>query len=447
MGQRHFPQHRRKILVTVGTRPEAIKMAPLARVMADSPWVQPYIIATGQHPGIVDSIFGRVGLHVDADLGVGRPGLTLNELFADILTAFQEFFFERFGVMEDNMADRDFERFPVACVVHGDTSSAAAVALASFHLGLPIAHIEAGLRTGDIRSPFPEELNREVISRLAFFHLAPTAANQQNLIRENVPVERIFVTGNTAIDALKEAADMGVPYGVAELDRLDDDPAVPVVVVTAHRRENWGSGLERIGTAIAQLAGRYASTQFVLPLHPNPVVASTLRAKLDGLPNVVMVPPLAYRPFARLLQRACLAISDSGGIQEEAPALGTPVLVLRDSTERQEGVDAGTLKLVGTDVRRIVTEASALLDSASARDRMTSRENPYGDGHASERILAAFEHIAYGTPAPVPYGTGFNRSALRRLGGFDDGLRTLDSIVADVDGDSSETLVTKTLQQ
>nr|WP_281366107.1 UDP-N-acetylglucosamine 2-epimerase (non-hydrolyzing) [Janibacter cremeus] len=433
-------------MVVVGTRPEAIKMAPLARAMADSHLVQPYIVATGQHPGIVDVVFERVGLTVDADLGAGRPGLTLNELFAHILTGFQQFFFEEFGLLEDRPADRDYRRFPVACLVHGDTTSAAAVALAAFHLGLPVAHVEAGLRTGDIRSPFPEESNRAMISRLAFFHLAPTSTNQENLIRENVPSERIFVAGNTAIDALQDAADMEGSYGVAELDQLEADPAVPVVVVTAHRRENWGGGLERIGAAIAELAHRFETVKFVLPLHPNPAVASILRSKLDDLPNVIMVASLAYVPFARLLKRACLVITDSGGIQEEAPAVGTPVLVLRESTERQEGVDAGTLKLVGTNVQRIVAEASALLGSATAREAMTSRENPYGDGHASERIVAAFEHIAYGTAAPAPYGAGFSRQALRRLGGWDE-VRQSDDIAADVEGESSEAVVTKTLQQ
>jgi len=280
-------------------------------------------------------------------------------------------------------------------------------------------HVEAGLRTSNTLSPFPEELNRQIISRIASFHLAPTFRNRQNLVREGIPGERIFVSGNTAIDALRRAAEKRVPYGAPELEDLEEDEETPVVVVTAHRRENWGTGLQRIAAAVDTLAERYPGVRFVLPLHPNPAVGETLRPILEGRENVALVAPMEYLAFARLLYRATLAISDSGGVQEEAPAVGTPVLVTRETTERQEGVDAGTLLLVGTDHDRIVAEASRLLDDPDALAEMVARPNPYGDGHAAERIARAFEHIAFGGPEPVPYGSGFNRLEVLRAAGWE----------------------------
>ena len=300
------------------------------------------------------------------------------------------------------MQERDYQTYPAACVVHGDTTSAAAAAVSAFHLQIPVVHVEAGLRTGNTRSPYPEELNRQIISRVAAFHLAPTDRNCENLVREGVPLNRIFVCGNTAIDALDWAAALRAPYGDPLLADLEHDEATRVVVVTAHRRENWGSGLERIGTAVATLADRYPDVRFVLPVHPNPRVAEVLEARLSGRGNVSLVRPMEYTAFARLLKRAYLAITDSGGIQEEAPALGTPVLVVREETERQEGVDAGTLRLVGTDVDAIVSSATTLLDDPDAYLAMASRSNPYGDGHASERIVAAFEHVGFAAPEPSP---------------------------------------------
>lgn len=429
-------------------------MLPVVQAMAASERIEPFVVATGQHPGIVKQIFGAAGVGVDVDLEVGRPGITLNELFAAVLTRFQAFFLERFGVAEGTGSTRDYDHFPAACLVHGDTSSAAAGAVASFHLQVPVAHVEAGLRTSDVRSPFPEELNRQIISRIATFHLAPTTRNLENLVRENVPAERVFVTGNTAIDALALAASYRAPYGPPELDDIEDDEDTPVVVVTAHRRENWGGGLQRIATAIARLARRYPQTRFVLPVHPNPAVSGALRGRLDGLANVALVAPMGYLPFARLLSRATLVVTDSGGIQEEAPALGVPVLVMRDSTERQEGVDAGTLRLVGTDTDLIVATASRLLDFPEERRAMASRINPFGDGRASQRIVAAFEHIAFAAPPPQPFGAGFNRTAVLRAGGFDDETRSvislpadpLEAVRADVEAPASDELVTEVLQ-
>ena len=417
--QSQIPPKRRMVFLAIGTRPEAIKMLPLVYAMKQNPNMEPVVIATGQHPGIVKEVLSEFDLPVHADLEVGRPGITLNEMFAEIVMRFERHFLETYGPMPDAASDRDFNRFPLATAVHGDTTSAAAMALASFHLRLPVVHVEAGLRTSDIRSPYPEELNRQMISRLASFHLAPTMRNHQNLVLEGVNADRIFVTGNTAIDALQAAASAQVPFENEELEAISADPETKIVLVTAHRRENWGGGLDRIGDAVAELAQKFPDVHFVIPLHPNPNVAERLRAKLHMHDNVLKIPPMPYRCFARLLASAHIVLTDSGGIQEEAPALGTPVLVMRETTERQEGVDAGTVKLVGTDVDLIVREASELITNEIAHQTMASRTNPYGDGLASQRIVHAFEHIAYGLPAPTPFGQCFNRLAVLRAAGFD----------------------------
>ncbi|MBB2890165.1 non-hydrolyzing UDP-N-acetylglucosamine 2-epimerase [Flexivirga oryzae] len=410
---------KRKVLVVVGTRPEATKLLPLIRAMTSDRLIEPFVIATGQHSGIVESVLALDGLAPHANLGVGRPGITLNELFARVLVGLQGFCIDQFGPADKKVGERDYNAYPAACVVHGDTSTAAAAALSAFHLQIPVIHVEAGLRTSNTLSPFPEELNRQMISRIATFHAAPTHVNKERLIREGIPTGRIFVCGNTAIDALQWAAAMKVPYGAPELADLEDDETTRVVVVTTHRRENWGEGLRRIAAAIVTLSTSYPQVRFVLPLHPNPRVAQTLRPMLEAKPNVSLVEPMNYLGFARLLGRACFAISDSGGVQEEAPSLGTPVLVVRETTERQEGVDAGTLKLVGTNTERIVAAASELLDDPGARESMQSVENPYGDGHTAARIVSAMRHIAFGKQSPDSYQSGFNRIEVLRAAGWD----------------------------
>ena len=308
--------------------------------------------------------------------------------------------------------------FPAATLVHGDTTSAMAAALAAAQSGLPVVHVEAGLRTGDLWSPFPEEMNRQLIARLASFHLAPTFANEANLIREGVDERRVFVTGNTGLDALRWAAAHPVPFDDDRLTEVDASDA-PVVVVTAHRRENWGGGLARIADGVARVAAARPDVRIVVPLHPNPRVRAELEPALGPLPNVLLCEPLGYAPFARLLARATLAISDSGGIQEEAPSVGTPVLVTRESSERQEGVEAGTLLLVGTDPDVIATETLRLLSDKAAYRAMVEATNPFGDGRAAERIVAAFEHLAFGEPPPAPFGAGFSRDAVLRAAGYD----------------------------
>lgn len=411
---------KQKVLVVIGTRPEAIKLLPLILAYRKSGVIQPVVVSSGQHSELVREVLGLAGLEPDADLGAAVPGNTLSELFASVMTRLEQYCHDQYGTPPDD-GDRYSPRprnYPVACFVHGDTSTAAAAALAAFHMRIPVAHVEAGLRTSDTLSPFPEEANRQLVSRLATFHFAPTFRNKANLVREGVPYGRIFVCGNTAIDALQWAANLKEPYGDPALDDLETDDTRRVIVVTAHRRENWGPGLKRIGTAVAKLAKLYPDARFVVPLHPNPRVQSTLRPLLENLDNVSLVAPMRYPAFARLLQRAYLAITDSGGIQEEAPSLHTPVIVVRETTERQEGVDSGTLDLVGTKTARIVAAVTRLMDDPEAHRSMSDRPNPYGDGRAAERIVAASAYIAFNTPSPPAYGNGFERVEVLRAAGF-----------------------------
>lgn len=399
-----------RILIVIGTRPEAIKMLPLIQAFRQDPRFDCVVVSTGQHQRLVEEVLGAAGIAPDVSLNAASPGMSLNGLFSAVMTAFERFVRSTYGDHSAAGFRAPPPGYPAATFVHGDTSSAASTALASFHLQIPVVHVEAGLRTSDTLSPFPEELNRQLISRIAAFHLAPTYRNEENLIREGVRHGKIFVSGNTAIDALLWASKLSVPYGDPALDDLETDTETPVVVVTAHRRENWGAGLERIGTAVARLADRYPGVRFVVPLHPNPAVAGVLRGLLNDRSNVALIAPLGYREFARLLGRAAFAITDSGGIQEEAPALGTPVIVVRETTERLEGVEAGTVELVGTDSDRIVSAAALLLDDPGELARRGARRNPYGDGRAAQRIVDACAYVAFGAPAPAPYGSGFNRA-------------------------------------
>ena len=423
-----------RILVLIGTRPEAIKLLPVVLALREAASFEPVVVTTGQHRDLVDPILELGAIVPDVDLGVGRPGLSLNDLIATVVTRLDAFCRERFGAAGWDIATRSAirdEGFPAAALVHGDTSSALAAAIAAFNLRIPVIHVEAGLRTQLTLSPFPEELNRQLIARIASFHLAPTTANEENLIQENVPHEQVFVTGNTGIDTLRFAAGLDVEF---------EDPRVaaavageaPLVTVTAHRRENWHGGLASIGRAIAELASRHRDIEFVVPLHPNPIVRDELGAPLDGHGNVIPCEPLSYAPFARLLARSILVITDSGGIQEEAPALDVPVLVTRDTTERGEGVEAGTLRLVGTDPARIVEEASLLLSDPGERSLMATSENPYGDGLASERILAALQWLAGVGPPPIRFGPGFSRKAVLSAAGYRGGL--FGSVVGEVRG-------------
>lgn len=407
--------------IVVGTRPEAIKLVPIILAMRESANLHPVVISTGQHHALVQEIFGLAGIRTDVELWTG-PRRGLNDKVTTVMQRFEDFVVEAFDIVpggdpcstEDVLAGR----FPGAVIVHGDTSSAMAAALAAFHLRIPVLHVEAGLRTGGLNlTPFPEELNRQMISCIAALHFAPTAQNLQALLHENVPVEQVFVTGNTGIDALRWASELGVLPGDPALRELcaGDER---FVVVTAHRRESWATGLDGIAAGVARLAAAHPDTRFVVPLHPNPIVREKLGAPLAGHDNVLLTEPVSYAPFATLLGRCHLVITDSGGIQEEAPALGRPVLVTREETERAEGVDAGTLRLVGTDPDRIFAEAHRLLTDDAAYAEMAAAQNPYGDGHAAARIVAACEYVVRGGAAPAPFGSGFTRTAVIEATGF-----------------------------
>lgn len=389
---------------------------------------------------MVHDIFELAGLDPDVTLWAGSGHSRLNGRVTSVVSRFEDFIYEWFGAEPDagDMANRMLSgEYPVAVLVHGDTSSAMAAALSAFHLRIPVGHVEAGLRTGGLNlTPFPEELNRQVISCIASLHFAPTAKNQENLIRENVPVDQILVTGNTGIDALRWASGLDVPYrdpAVAELAETDRR----IVVVTAHRRENWGDGLTGIATGVAELAVSHPDVSFIVPMHPNPIVRERLGAPLEGTDNVLLTEPLPFAEFARLLARCDLVITDSGGIQEEAPALDKPVLVTRETTERVEGVAEGTLMLVGPNARNIAAEGGRLLDDADAYRRIAGAANPYGDGHAADRIVGALENILKGGTPPTPFGSGYSRRAVAMAAGFDVPLDSVEeAVLAQMEGQS-----------
>ncbi|MDR7142218.1 non-hydrolyzing UDP-N-acetylglucosamine 2-epimerase [Rhizobium sp. BE258] len=377
----------KKILVVFGTRPEAIKMAPLCHALrAKHGEFDLRICVTGQHRDMLDQVLGVFNIVPDIDLDIMRPGQTLFDITARILV-------EMKAVIESEKPD--------IVLVHGDTTTAFASALAAFYSGVAVGHVEAGLRTHDLHAPFPEEMNRQFVGRLASVHFAPTDKSVANLAAEAVPAQKIFKTGNTVIDALQwilkrlasePARADAILLRLAELVHF---PLVSerYVLVTGHRRENFGQGFEQITAALAELAGRYPGVHFVYPVHLNPNVASHVHAALSGIENIHLISPQEYEPFALLLQHCHIVLTDSGGIQEEAPSLGKPVLVMRDVTERPEAVDAGTVRLVGADQARIVTELSALLDDAEHYQAMAHAHNPYGDGNACERIVTHLREI------------------------------------------------------
>jgi UDP-N-acetylglucosamine 2-epimerase (non-hydrolysing) len=408
-------------VVVVGTRPEAIKLVPIILALRASRTYRPVVVSTGQHDVMVQQVLALADIEPDVDLYVGDARSDLNERVPTTIRRFDDFFRAAFPGRPDRMLTADEAlsgRWPVAVLVHGDTSSAFAAALASFHRRTPVVHVEAGLRTGGYNwSPFPEELNRQLITCIATFHLAPTEANEQNLVRENVPANQIFVTGNTGIDALHWAAALDVPFDDATVAELYESD-VRIVLVTAHRRENWGGGLARIGEGVARLARSNPEPRFIVARHPNPRVRAELSGPLESLDNVLLTEPLAYASFARLQNRCHLVITDSGGIQEEAPSLGKPVLVARESTERTEGIAAGTLRLVGTDPDRIVRAGDELLKDPVAYARMADAVNPYGDGRAAERIVGALEHLHHGAAAPQAFGAGYSRMAVLQAAGY-----------------------------
>ncbi len=365
-----------KILTIFGTRPEAVKMAPVVRELARTPGVEARVCVTAQHREMLDQVLNLFGITPDIDLDLMRPGQSLAELTARVFTHLDP-------VLSDFQPDW--------VLVQGDTTTVMASALLAYYHRIRVGHVEAGLRTGDKFQPFPEEINRRVAGVVADLHFAPTEWARQNLLRENVPDEQIIVTGNTVIDALRWVTQQ--PFDFAA---FNFQPAAfnRLVLVTAHRRENFGKPLENICEAIRTLADHYAGeVQFVYPVHLNPNVQEPVHRILGNQPHVTLLPPLDYLPLVHLMKRATLVLTDSGGIQEEAPGLGIPTLVLRNTTERPEGVEAGTLKLVGTDPEVIVREARRLLDDPAAHAAMSGAKNPYGDGHAAERIVSALLNL------------------------------------------------------
>lgn len=423
------------IPVVVGTRPEAIKLVPVITALRDSKLLQPIVVSTGQHHHMVEEIFEQAGIGTHVHLWAGTERAALTERVTTVMSRFNDFCVEWFGPHpgdEEVGAAILAGNYPAAVIVHGDTSSAMAAALAAFHLRIPVLHVEAGLRTGgSILSPFPEELNRQVITCVSALNFAPTFENLENLVRENVEVGQIFVTGNTGIDALRWAATLDAPYIDPKVEELHESDA-RVVLVTAHRRENWGAGLAGIADGVARLARRFADVQFVVPLHPNPRVRTDLGEPLATLENVLLTEPLEYTSFARLIGRCDLVITDSGGIQEEAPSLDKPVLVARESTERGEGVDAGTLILVGTDPERIESEGARLLEDPVAFAEIAEAVNPYGDGYAAQRIIHALEFMLTGQNPPVPFGHGFSRREISEATGISLPAGGLDIVLEDI---------------
>jgi UDP-N-acetylglucosamine 2-epimerase (non-hydrolysing) len=363
----------KRVMVVFGTRPEAIKVAPLIQALAAAPWSRPVVAVTAQHRRILDQVLELFAICPNYDLDIMRSGQTLTDVTIGAL-----------GGLGPILADAD----PDLVVVQGDTTTTFAAALAGFYRQVPVVHLEAGLRTGDVRSPYPEEMNRRLTSQLASLHLAPTPDARSNLLAEGVDPCSVVVTGNTVIDALHWTVGRRVPYRARELAGLEDDPR-RVLLVTAHRRESWGEPMTAIGSAVAELARCEPELLVVLPVHPNPRVREALLPAVAGLANVMVIEPLAYGEFARLLERATIVLSDSGGVQEEAPSLGKPVLVMRDTTERPEAVAAGTAQLVGTDRDRIVAGVLRLLHDPVAYEGMANAVNPYGDGQAAERSCQA----------------------------------------------------------
>jgi len=360
-----------KTLFIFGTRPEAIKLCPVLLHQRDRPSeFQTRVCVTAQHRQMLDQVLSVFGIEPDHDLNVMQPGQTLFQSTSRMIGALE-------GVLT---ADR-----PDLVVVQGDTTTTLCGALAGFYLDIPVAHVEAGLRTFDMRQPFPEEMNRVLTTRLSTLNFAATDWARDNLMAEGVDATRIFVTGNPGIDAVLyvrdglESGRLPAPSGLAL------DPSKKLVLVTAHRRESFGEGFERICCALAHLASR-KDVQIVYPVHPNPNVQEPAKKYLAGHANVLLIEPLTYVPFVDLMRRAYILLTDSGGVQEEGPSLGKPILVMREKTERPEAVIAGTVKLVGTDQDAIYSEASRLLDDHSEYERMGRIHNPYGDGHASERI-------------------------------------------------------------
>ena len=378
----------KKILLTFGTRPEAIKMAPLVKELQKYPnKYKTYVCVTGQHREMLDQVLDLFEIVPDYDLNIMKQGQDLYDITANVLLGFK-------NVLT--------EVKPNVVLVHGDTTTSTAAALASFYQQIPVGHIEAGLRTHDIYSPFPEEMNRQITSKIAKYHFSPTLLSKQNLLKEGVSEKNIFITGNTVIDALhiilnkiknnyevENSVKTTIKAKGYDTNRLNDNKKL--VLITGHRRENFGDGFINICNGLKKLVTKYKDIDFIYPMHLNPNVREPIRKvfgeNLNAYDNMFFIEPLEYLSFVYLMEKSFIVLTDSGGIQEEAPGLGKPVLVMRETTERPEAVEAGTVKLVGTDSEKIVEEISTLVDSVEHYEKMSKAVNPYGDGFSCERIV------------------------------------------------------------
>lgn len=369
-----------KILHVFGTRPEAIKMAPLVKACEASNVLESRVCVTAQHREMLDQVLEIFDIVPDYDLDLMMPGQTLNDVTSAILLKLKP-------ILVDYRPD--------LLLVHGDTATTFAASLAAYYEKIDVGHVEAGLRTGNIYSPWPEEINRKLTGSIARFHFAPTIVSKQNLLNEGVPEEAICVTGNTVIDALMYARkkinnDTQIVQEITStLPKINFDNKT--ILVTGHRRENFGSGFEAICKSLQQLASQREDIEIIYPVHLNPNVQAPVKKYLSEFDNIHLIPPLDYLPFIYLMQKSYLILTDSGGVQEEAPSLGKPVLVMRDTTERPEAVNAGTVKLVGTNLHEITSGVTTLLESSKLYNKMSVAKNPYGDGLASEKILKFIE--------------------------------------------------------
>lgn len=370
----------KRILIVFGTRPEAIKMAPVCETLKKTSGLDVRVAVTAQHREMLDQVLRLFNITPDYDLNVMKPGQGLTEITAEVLAGLQP-------ILE--------EFSPNLMLVHGDTTTTISASLAAYYQKIPVGHVEAGLRTGNIYSPWPEEINRRMTGTIATLHFPPTESAAENLLAEGVAAEAISTTGNTVIDALLEVVvrlEADPAYSKTRDAEFGIDPSKRMILVTGHRRESFGDGFQRICDALRELAKR-EDVQIIYPVHLNPNVKGPVEASLGGLKRVRLITPQDYLPFVHLMRRADIILTDSGGVQEEAPSLGKPVLVMRDTTERPEAVDAGTVKLVGTDTDLILREATTLLDDAAAYEAMARAHNPYGDGQASQRIRDAILHF------------------------------------------------------
>ena len=370
--------NKKRILTVFGTRPEAIKMAPLVHALAEDERYESKVCVTAQHREMLDQVLELFEITPDFDLNLMKSGQDLTDITCGILQGLKPIFTE-------------FK--PDYVLVHGDTATTFSTTVAAYYQQIKVGHVEAGLRTGNIYSPWPEEGNRKLTGVIADLHFAPTELSKQNLLEENINPDKVIVTGNTVIDALHDVInrlEKNIELrSVLEkkFNFLNEDKRI--VLITGHRRESFGDGFERICTSISQMAKLSPDVEFVYPVHLNPQVREPVNRLLAGLKNVFLIEPLDYLPFVYLMNKAYVLLTDSGGIQEEAPSLGKPVLVMRDTTERPEAVDAGTVKLVGTNVKEIITALTILLNDKSAYEKMSISHNPYGDGNASQRICNA----------------------------------------------------------